>query len=142
MFKFNKGRRKDFKTEEAFLSDIYDRNVSKIPANTTKEGFIAQVQAYKIAYETNVSGALRKIANTEAYTPYVERAQDNVLKALEEFGQLKKFKTMIRNEKGHFAKYDRSLLKWNREGGYYVYGGKIIIDIRNSPEQVIMRYLS
>ena len=103
--------------------------------------FIAQVQSYKVAYDTNVTGALRKLANTEDYTPYVERAHDNVLKALENFGQLKKFKTMIRDEKGHFAKYDRSLLKWNRDGKYYVYAGKVIIDIRNSPEDVIIRYV-
>ena len=140
MFKFNTGYRKDFKSEEAFLSDVYNRNITRLPVGTNKEMFIAQVQSYKVAYDTNVTGALRKLANTEDYTPYVERAHDNVLKTLENFGKLKKFKTMIRDEKGHFVKYDRSLLKWNRDGKYYVYDGKVIIDIRNSPEDVIIRY--
>ena len=61
MFKFKTGRRKDFKTEEAFLKDVYQKNLSAIPPGTTETMFINQVRAHKIAYETNITGALNKL---------------------------------------------------------------------------------
>lgn len=141
MFKFDVGRRKDFKTEEAFLRDVYQRNIGQMPVGVSKEMFVLQVQSYKVAYDTNITGALRKLANTEDYTPYVERASDNVLKTLENFGQLKKFKSMIRDAKGHFAKFDPKKLKWDRETATYIYNDKIMIDIRNSPERIVVKYI-
>ena len=141
MFKFDTGYRKDFKTEEAFLRDVFQRNVNKIPVGVNKEMFVLQVQSYKVAYNTNITGALRKLANSEEYTPYTERAGDNVLKSLERFGQLKKFKSMIRDEMGHFAKYVATKLHWDPETATYVYNNKIRIDIRNSPERIEVTYI-
>ena len=139
MFKFKKGRRKDFKTEAEFLKDVYYRNISAIPSGTTADMFVTQVRSYKISYDTNVTGALNKLANAETYTPYTERAGDNIMSVLEKHGQLKKFKTLIRDSQGRFVKYDRSKLRWDRDSQVYIYDNKISIDVRNSPEQVIIK---
>lgn len=139
MFKFKKGRRKDFKTEAEFLKDVYYRNISAIPSGTTVDMFVTQVQSYKIGYDTNITGALNKLANAEIYTPYTERAGDNVMSVLEKHGQLKKFKTLIRDSQGRFVKYDRSKLRWDHDSQVYIYDNKISIDVRNSPEQVIIK---
>ena len=139
MFKFKTGRRKDFKTEVAFLKDVYSRNIGAIPLGTTEAMFVNQVRAYKIANDTNITGALNKLANSERYTPYSERAGDNVMRVLEKHGQLKKFKTMIRDSQGRFVKYDRSKLRWDHDSQVYIYDNKISIDVRTSPEQVIIK---
>ena len=141
MFKFKKGRRKDFKTEVAFLEDVYRRNISAIPSGTTAQMFVTQVQSYKIGYDTNITGALNMLAKSERYTPYTERAGDNIMSALEKHGQLKKFKTMIRDSQGRFVKYDRSKLRWDHDSQVYIYDNKISIDVRNSPEQVIIKHI-
>ena len=139
MFKFKKGRRKDFKTEAEFLKDVYYRNISAIPSGTTVDMFVTQVQSYKIGYDTNITGALNKLANAEIYTPYTERAGDNIMSVLEKHGQLKKFKTLLRDSQGRFVKYDRSKLRWDHDSQVYIYDNKISIDVRNSPEQVIIK---
>ena len=139
MFKFKTGRRKDFKTEEAFLKDVYQKNLSAIPPGTTENMFINQVQAHKVAYETNITGALNKLANKSQYTPYTERAGDNVMSALQRHGMLKKFKTMIRDREGKFRAYDHNKLVWNSDQGVYIYDNRIVIDIRESPERIILR---
>lgn len=139
MFKFKKGRRKDFKTEAEFLKDVYYRNISVIPSGTTADKFVEQVKAYKTIYDTNITGALNKLANKDIYTPYTERANDNIMSVLEKHGQLKKFKTLIRDSQGRFVKYDRSKLRWDRDSQVYIYDNKISIDVRNSPEQVIIK---
>lgn len=139
MFKFKKGRRKDFKTEEAFLGDVYQKNISAIPSGTTQNMFINQVRAHKIVYKTNIAGALNKLANKSQYTPYVERANDNVMSVLQKHGMFKKFKTMIRDREGKFRAYDRNKLVWNSDQGVYIYDNKIVIDIRESPERIILR---
>ena len=139
MFKFKKGLRKDFKTEAEFLKDVYYRNIGVIPSGTTADMFVNQVRAYKIANDTNITGALNKLANTEIYTPYTERAGDNIVGVLEKHGQLKKFKTMLRDSQGRFVKYNRSKLRWDHDAQVYIYDNKISINVRNSPEQVIIK---
>lgn len=136
MFKFKKSLRKNFKTEEAYLKDIYYKNIGNIPEGFTAEQFVNQVQAYKIVYKTNITGALKKLSNTEDYTPYKERAVDNAVKALKKFGKYKYFRQMLRDEKGRYMAYDPALMTWRPELHMYVYNGKIAIDIRNSPESV------
>ena len=67
MFKFDTGYRKDFKTEEAFLRDVFQRNINKIPAGVNKEMLVLQVKSYKVEYNTNITGALRKLAKSDEY---------------------------------------------------------------------------
>lgn len=136
MFKFRKSLRKNFKTEEAYLKDIYHKNIGRIPEGVTEEQFVNQVKAYKLVYKTNITGALKKLSNTEDYTPYKERAYDNVMVTLKKYGKYKQFKQMIRDEKGRFMAYNPDLMSWRPELHMYVYNNLIAIDIRNSPESV------
>lgn len=133
-------RRKDFKTEEDYLSAVYDKNnVTQIP----KKVFINRVKAYKELDESSrptIKRALDKLANTKAFTPYGERAVDNFLKGAKDVdpGFVKALSTAVRDEKGHFTGFKKSELKWDNERRAYIYMGKIMIDVSNSPQQITM----
>lgn len=141
MFSFKKGKRKDFKTEEAYLKDIFARNQAKITevfGNNAETKFINQVQARKRMSNTNVSGALKQLARTNDFTPYTEIAGENVINALKKYGKYQTFRGLTRDEKGRYTKLDRTKLKWDKETGMYIYDNRIAIDIKNSPEEVVL----
>lgn len=150
-FKSDK-RRKDFKSEDAYLSYVYEQNKEKIDAvrvkkgdheyvPLTKEMFINQVKARKIINNTNVSGALNDLGKTVGFTPVGERAKENVLKALKKQDKYGEFRNLLRDQKGHYQKVDLSKLKWNDEVGGYIYSGfnnsyNIQIVVKNSPAAI------
>ena len=46
---------------------------------------------------------------------------------------------MIRDREGKFRAYDHNKLVWNSDQGVYIYDNRIAIDIRESPERIILR---
>lgn len=147
-FKSDK-KRKDFKSEDAYLSYVYEQNKEKIDAvrvkkgdneymPLTKEMFINQVKARKIINNTNVSGALNDLGKTVGFTPVGERAKENILKGLRSHDKYGEFRNLLRDEKGHYQKVDLNNLKWNSDIGGYIYSGfnsnyNIQIIVKNSP---------
>ena len=142
MFKFKKGRRKDFKTDTAFLKDVYQKNLGRLPAGETESKFVANVIAHKVTYKTNITGALNIYARNREYTPYEELAVDNIMSGLKKHGMFKKFKTMIRDRSNKFRAFDPKKLSWDASQKVYIYDNteyKIIIDRRESPERITLR---
>lgn len=144
MFKFSKGRRKDFKTEEAYLRDVYRRNASVIP--NTESQFVKQVQGYKSIIKSegkrgSITDALNRMSHSRAYTPYKDIAAENVKNALITFGKWNEFQTGIRDKSGRFSSLDWSKLIWDKERNVYNYDGKVLIDLKNSPLGVDLIWL-
>lgn len=139
-FTINKPR-KSFKSDDEYLAQIYRDNPIIADTGVPLERFKAQIGAYKTVYGTSIRGAVNKYAGSTAFTPYTERATDNLIQGLKEFGQFKALTTSIRDARGHFTKFDRSQLHWERDYGAYVYAGKVLIDVSNSPERITLSYL-
>lgn len=144
MYKFELGniRRKDFKTERAYLRKIYKLNQSKIVRvfglDASFEKFYNAVQARKAITGKNVRGALSALGNSTAFTPEGERLKDNVYSAVKNFGALKDFQSMTRDKFGRFTAYDRSKLSYDRDTKVYTYGGLIQISFNNSPQGITL----
>lgn len=144
MFKFNKGKRKDFKTDEAFLRDVYRRNASLIP--NTEDQFVKQIIGYKTILHSEgkratLTSALSTLAKSRAYTPYKDMAGENVRRGLIKHGLYNQFQTGIRDKSGRFTSLDWSKLTWDKDREVYNYDGKVLIDFRNSPEMVYLTWL-
>lgn len=142
-YKFNKGvkRRKDFKTQDQYLDYIFDQNRSKLTevyGINAKETFKGQVESYKIAYDTNITGALKKLANKKAFTPEVERLKSNMWQSLKNYKAVNTFQQLTRDKKGKFTKFDTSKLVWDRENRVYVYDNRVSISFNNSPQQIVL----
>lgn len=133
-------RRKDFKTQEDYLGAVYDKNPIIGEKKLSKKNFVELVKAYKENEEISVTKAIKKVANTRTFTPSWERAIDNFVEGLKKNypGAVKALSTSIRDEKGHFTGFKKSELKWDSDRRAYVYMGKIMIDITNSPQQISM----
>lgn len=142
--KFKKGRVKDFENLDDYLKDVYKRNaaaINEVYGAGAEFKFVNRVKAGLIVGKKNnerfsVSQALSQLSNSEAFTPYSERAKDNLMNTLKDFGAKKQFTSMIRDAKGRFQKIDYSLLRWNRELMRYEYNNKVFISFKNSPVSV------
>ena len=146
-YKFNKGvkKRKDFKTQDQYLDYIFDQNISKLTEvyeTNAREKFKGQVESYKIAYDTNIAGALKKLANKKAFTPEVERLKSNMWQSLKSYKAVNTFQQLTRDKKGKFTKFDTSKLVWDRENRVYVYDNRVSISFNNSPQQIVLFDLS
>lgn len=146
-YKFNKGvkKRKDFKTQEQYLDYIFEQNRGKLAevfGANARERFKGAVESYKIAYDTNITGALKKLENTRAFTPEVERLHSNMWQSLKNYRAVSKFQQLTRDKGGRFTKFDTSKLVWDRENQVYVYDNKVSISFNNSPQQIVLFDLS
>ena len=146
-YKFNKGvkKRKDFKTQDQYLDYIFEQNRSKLTevfGTNARERFKGSVESYKIAYDTNITGALKKLENTKAFTPEVERLKSNMWQSLKNYKAVSKFQQLTRDKKGKFTKFDTSKLVWNRENKSYIYDNRVMISFNNSPQQIVLFDLS
>lgn len=146
-YKFNKGakKRKDFKTQEQYLDYIFEQNKGKLTevfGTNARERFKGAVESYKIAYSTNINGAIQKLANTTAFTPEVERLKSNMWASLKSYKAVGTFQQLTRGEGGRFTRFDPDKLKWDRENRVYVYDNKVSISFDNSPQQIILFDLS
>lgn len=146
-YKFNKGakKRKDFKTQDQYLDYIFEQNKGKLTevfGTNARERFKGAVESYKIAYSTNINGAIQKLANTTAFTPEVERLKSNMWQSLKNYKAVSIFQQLTRGQGGRFTKFDTSKLVWDRENRVYVYDNKVSISFDNSPQQIILFDLS
>lgn len=143
VYKFNKGakKRKDFKTQDQYLDYIFEQNRGKITevfGTNARERFKGAVESYKIAYSTNINGAMQKLANTTAFTPEVERLKSNMWKSLKSYKAIRTFQQLTRGEGGKFTKFNPDKLKWDRETKSYVYNNRVGVRFDNSPQQIIL----
>ena len=144
MFKFDRGLRSDFKTERAFLADVYKRNKNVIDTvGYTEKQFIDRVIVGKEYSPHSINGkkvtviqSLKDLANSNAFTPYKERAYDNVISALKSFDKYQQFRNMTKDSKGRWTKVDMD--KFRYEDGVYIYNNSVIINMKNSPEDLIL----
>lgn len=146
-YKFNKGakKRKDFKTQEQYLDYIFEQNKGKLTevfGTNARERFKGAVESYKIAYGTNINGAIQKLENTKAFTPEVERLKSNMWQSLKSYKAVSTFQQLTRGQGGRFTKFDTSKLVWDRENRVYVYDNKVSISFDNSPQQITLFDLS
>lgn len=139
--KFDVGRRKDFKTEEAFLRDVFARNrevISSKLGTDAESKFIEQVQSLKELRGVNVKQAINIVSRYKAFTPYEEMAKSNVIEAMKNFDTYQEFRNLTRDEKGRFTRVDMSKLVWDRDSQSYIYNNRVIISFSNSPEGVTL----
>ena len=146
-YKFNRGakKRKDFKTQDQYLDYIFEQNRGKITevfGTNARERFKGAVESYKIAYSTNINGAIQKLANTTAFTPEVERLKSNMWASLKRYKAVRTFQQLTRGEGGKFTKFNPDKLKWDRETKSYVYNNTVGISFDNSPQQITLVDLS
>lgn len=146
-YKFNKGvkRRKDFKTQDQYLDYIFEQNRDKLASvfgAHARERFKGSVESYKIAYDTNITGALKLLEKKEAFTPEVERLHSNMWQSLKNYSAVNMFQQLTRDKGGRFTKFDTSKLVWDRENQVYVYDNRVSISFNNSPQQIVLFDLS
>ena len=146
-YKFNKGakKRKDFKTQDQYLDYIFEQNRGKLAevfGANARERFKGAVESYKIAYDTNINGAIQKLANTTAFTPEVEKFTSNMWKSLKKFKAVKQFQYLTRKKDGTFAEFYPDKLKWDSKERAYTYDDKVMISFDNSPQQIKLTDLS
>lgn len=146
-YKFNKGakKRKDFKTQDQYLDYIFEQNRGKLAevfGANARERFKGAVESYKVAYDTNINGAIQKLANTTAFTPEVERLKSNMWTSLKSYKAVGKFQQLTRGEGGKFTKFDPDKLSWDRETKSYIYNSMVRISFDNSPQQITLVDLS
>ena len=93
-------------------------------------------------YDTNINGAIQKLANTTAFTPEVERLKSNMWESLKSYKAVGKFQQLTRGEGGKFTKFDPDKLSWDRETKSYIYNSMVRISFDNSPQQITLVDLS
>ena len=142
-YKFNKGakKRKDFKTQDQYLDYIFEQNRGKLAevfGANARERFKGAVESYKVVYDTNINGAIQKLANTTAFTPEVERLKSNMWESLKSYKAVGTFQQLTRGEGGKFTKFDPDKLSWDRETKSYIYHSMVRISFDNSPQQITL----
>ena len=142
-YKFNKGakKRKDFKTQDQYLDYIFEQNRGKLAevfGANARERFKGAVESYKVVYDTNINGAMQKLANTTAFTPEVERLKSNMWESLKSYKAVGTFQQLTRGEGGKFTKFDPDKLSWDRETKSYIYNSMVRISFDNSPQQITL----
>lgn len=138
-------RRKDFKTDEEYLSAVYDKNPIIGAKEMSKEQFIGAAKSHQKALKLDGSArptlknAVDKIARATTFTPYRETATENLVKGLKTnySGTIKKMTNMVRDDKGRFTGgFKKEELKWDAKLNAYVYMGRVKLDFKNSPERI------
>ena len=148
-YKFEKGakKRKDFKTQDQYLDYIFEQNRGKLAevfGANARERFKGAVESYKVAYGTNINGAIKKLANTTAFTPEVEKFKSNMWEALKKFKAVRTFQHLTRKTdgSGQFDEFHLEMLKWDSKERAYTYNDKVMISFDNSPQQIKLTDLS
>ncbi len=76
---------------------------------------------------------IRKELNTEEYTSAAERSRANLVQALK--GEFPDEYKILRSKIGQFESMKNNL-SWNKDYGGYVFMGRYLIDVSNSPKTV------
>lgn len=134
--KFDMGRRKDFKSETAYLKDVFRRNrevITKVYKEDAESKFIDAVQSIKEVKEVNIRQALNTLSQAKAFTPYKETAKSNAIQAVINFDKYQEFRNLTRDEKGRFTRVDMDKLDWDEDSESYIYDNRVMISFSNSP---------
>lgn len=139
---FITGRRKDFKSEEAYLEDVFNKNremITEVYGANAKNKFINAVQSRKVVHGVNVKKAMNMIYRSQAFTPYQDVARENMLNVLKKNDLYNQFRDLTRDKQGRYTKVNIENIKWDRDQQMYVYdnreinGKEIGILLKNSP---------
>lgn len=136
------GRRRDYASDYFFYKAVYYNNPIIAQKGYDAETFANQAAAYATTFEADAEKAVQLISNTTTFTPYAERAADNFIKAAKQFGTWKYIYSLKRDEKGHYAGFDREALHWDEDRDGYVYLGKYLITFENSPQGMTIQKLT
>lgn len=135
----NKGK---YKSTTAWLDAVYRNNREFIdsklvvtnPRASKKTVFKQLVQEY-MDEGMSPTKALNTLSKTTVFTSEAERFRSNVLKAIkEEKETYKQFRKMV----GWKVKIDDSKFVYDKEQHIYIYDGRITVDFRNSPYEIIL----
>lgn len=103
--------------------------------------FWRKTQDRMIGEGLSASSAAKKYANTEKFVDAATRSRKNLIDTLRkdfnaEFKELVKLNRETR-VKGKFVSMKKNMV-WSKEFNAYVLGGRYIIDVSNSPKEVII----
>lgn len=133
--------RSNYRNEREYLGKIFDANKVKIlqafdmpyAPGKAREIFINNVLAHKTQENLSLGKALTRVARSATFTPQSEIFQENVVKALKNYGSYQRFREMTKDSKGHYTKFDPSKLAYNRKDNSYIYDHRVQIFFSNSP---------
>ena len=138
--KHNKGW---YKSTEKWLDAVYRNNESVIRKEL---GFTGKPKAVfkQMVHEYMEEGmsptkAVNTIARSTIFTSESERLRNNAYQGLKsDKAMYQRFRELTK-ERGKYARFDESKLKWDKKEGYYVYNNSVIISFQNSPFGVLVR---
>lgn len=135
-----------YKSTEHWLDAIYRKNKDFIdsklnitnPKASKKTVFKNLVKEY-IEEGYTPKKAVDILSRTTIFTPEVERFQINAIEGIREDKQVwKRFRKLA----GWKTKIDPTKLVYDKSQGIYIYDGRLTIDFRNSPRQIIVAPIS
>lgn len=139
-----------YKENKEIIDKVYARTAKVILGKeTTKQAFVRDLKqtAEMYNYGSNFA-ALRKsfdkLSREGDFMSTQERAYRNLAGLPSNLGNnaLKNFQNLIRDESGRFTKFDPDKMLWDKKNGVWIYDNKIIIDYRNSPQEVVIRSIA
>lgn len=140
--KLTKKERTARKRKYDLIRKYYNVAMSKADKETqnriTYKRFKNRIRFRMETDNVDLKTALKKEINTETYTTAAERSRTNLIESLKE--DFKSDYDKLRNlsrEKGRFKALKENL-EWSTEFKGYLVGGRYLIDVTNSPEQVII----
>lgn len=90
----------------------------------------------------SASKAARRTLNTESFTTAAQRSRTNLVDSIRrefraQYGELSRLNKTLRNERGQFTSL-KSNLVWSKEYNGYVLGDRYLVDVSNSPKEIII----
>lgn len=149
-------KRKNFRSDEEYLSAVYDRNRQAFEEHTVRGQIMSKDQFVNInllykKYGDNkhdkmtLKQTLSKIANSVTFTPYSQRSRENFIRKLKQFGgddsTWRQFRELTKDEHGRYTKFDSEKMVWNSELKGFVYDNRLYIDISNSPVMITFSFI-
>lgn len=143
-------KRKYYKSTDHWLDAIYRKNKKQIDealegVKNKKASFKNAVKGY-MEEGLSAEKAVQALENSTLFTPETERFRKNVLKAIKEYGKYNEFRKMIRGIGGKWAKVSLNQFRYDKEQDLYYYttelGDIVVIRFDNSPQDIILEYLS
>lgn len=139
--KLVRGKRKDFKTEEAFLKDIFQKNREVITSAlgvNAEQKFINQIHSYKALKNESTIQAVNRFSRIRALTPIEHIAAENVKQSLINQGRWKDFQGMTRDWRGRFTTFDPNLMEFVGDKTY-IYANMVRIIFKDSPKGIVLQ---
>lgn len=145
-----KRKREYYKSTDAWLDAVYRNNKARIDfempnVKNKKASFKNAVKGYIEEDGLSPEKSLEALENSTIFTPESIKFAKNVVEGLKSNKMYSQFKKMVRTKEGKFANIELQSFKYDREQGAYMYyspnGTIIVIQISNSPEEIIMEFL-